>query len=399
MDNQKQGHLIGGALLVAGTCIGAGMLAIPVATGTAGFWPAMVTNVVCWAVMLCTGLLFLEATLWMPDGANVLSIAKRFLGPVGRLVGGITFLLLYYCLVVAYLAGGTPAFFGLVHHFFGITLEGWLGYLLFAAIIGSLIAISTHVVDKVNWLLMSGLIIAYFLLVGVGSQEVDITLYARRNWAMAVPALPIFFVSYGYHNIIPTISTHLGRKATTLRWAIIIGTLIPLVFYSLWQWIILGTIDEAGLTLAASRGTEITDTLRATTGNLWMAKLSLYFSFFALVTSLLGVSLSMVDFLGDGFKIKKRSGLKRLALSALVFLPPLVFAKDNPGIFKEMLGYAGGFGEALLNGFFPIAMVWVGRYRMGLTEHRQLPGGKPLLLLLFAFTLLATILEVFHIFN
>lgn len=399
MESQKQGSLFGGTLLVAGTCIGAGMLAIPIATQTAGLFPAMAVNVLCWAVMLCTGLLFLEATLWMPDGANVLSIANRFLGPIGKFVGGATFLLLYYCLVVAYIAGGTPAFFGLVHRVLGITLEGWPGYLLFTALFGGLVAVSTRVVDRVNWLLMAGLIISYFLLVGAGSSEVDLALYARKNWAMALPALPIFFVSYGYHNIIPTISTHLGRRKKALVWAIIIGTLLPLVFYSSWQWVILGTLDAKQLAIASERGTEITDTLRTLTGNHWMATFSLYFSFFALVTSLLGVALSMVDFLGDGFGVKKRSGFNRIALAALVFIPPLLFAKDNPGIFKETLGLAGGFGEALLNSFFPIGMVWVGRYRLGITEDRILPGGKPLLVLLFTFTLLATVLETLHLFG
>ena len=397
MAERGKGSLLGGALLVAGTCIGAGMLALPIATGMAGFWPAMFVNVLCWLMMLCTGLLFLEVTLWMEDGANVLSMAMRFLGPIGRIVGGATFLLLYYCLVVAYLAGGCPAFFGLVNHFLGIEPNGWLGYLAFAGLVGGLVAISTRAVDRVNWILMASLIVSYLLLVGIGSTELEVERFARKNWSLALPAVPIFFVAYGYHNIIPTISTHLARKAHVLRWAIIIGTSIPLIVYSAWQWMILGSIDESGLQLAATRGTEITDTLRAITGNVWVYRLSLYFSFFALLTSLLGVSLSMVDFLGDGFKIRKRSGLRRLGLALLVFVPPLMFAKDNPGIFRETLGYAGGFGEALLNGFFPIAMVWVGRYRRGLTSIQQLPGGRPLLVVLFALVLLAVILEVYHI--
>lgn len=34
-------RLIGGILLVAGTTIGAGMLALPIVTGFAGFWPSI----------------------------------------------------------------------------------------------------------------------------------------------------------------------------------------------------------------------------------------------------------------------------------------------------------------------------------------------------------------------
>ena len=35
------GRLLGGILLVAGTAIGAGMLALPVSTGLAGFYPSL----------------------------------------------------------------------------------------------------------------------------------------------------------------------------------------------------------------------------------------------------------------------------------------------------------------------------------------------------------------------
>lgn len=103
------GTTLSATLLIAGTCIGAGMLALPLVTGLAGFWPAMAVNSLCWLFMLCTGLLFLETTLWMEDGANVLSMAERFFGVSGKVVAGVAFLFLYYCLMVAYLAGARPS--------------------------------------------------------------------------------------------------------------------------------------------------------------------------------------------------------------------------------------------------------------------------------------------------
>ena len=77
-------NLLSGSLLIAGTSIGAGMLGIPLITGQAGLKPALLITVVTWIYMLMTGLLFLEVTLWMPKGSNVLSMAKRFLGPKGQ---------------------------------------------------------------------------------------------------------------------------------------------------------------------------------------------------------------------------------------------------------------------------------------------------------------------------
>ena len=54
------GHLIGGTLLITGTAVGVGMLALPVATGPGGFLPAVTIYIICWLFMLCTGLLLLE---------------------------------------------------------------------------------------------------------------------------------------------------------------------------------------------------------------------------------------------------------------------------------------------------------------------------------------------------
>ena len=64
--------------LVAGTCIGGGMLALPVATGVSGFVPAIVVMLIAWVTMTLSGLFLLEVSLWMNEGAHVISMAKRW---------------------------------------------------------------------------------------------------------------------------------------------------------------------------------------------------------------------------------------------------------------------------------------------------------------------------------
>ena len=94
-------RVISGTFLIAGTMIGAGMLGLPLVTGVAGFFPGILITLAVWFFMYCTGLLFLEVTLWMPDGSNVLSISGRFFGKGGRLLSGGMFIFLYYCLMIA----------------------------------------------------------------------------------------------------------------------------------------------------------------------------------------------------------------------------------------------------------------------------------------------------------
>src|SRR5579871_6624910 len=108
-------QLIGGILLVAGTSIGAGMLALPVVTAEGGFFPAFFTYLLCWGFMTCTGLLMLEICLEMPPDANLISMAGAYLGRGGKIFAWVLYLFLFYCLTIAYLSGG------------GGLLRGWIG--------------------------------------------------------------------------------------------------------------------------------------------------------------------------------------------------------------------------------------------------------------------------------
>jgi len=389
---------VSGILLVMGTCIGAGMLALPVVTGMAGFIPAIAINLLCCLFMMATGLLFLEAILWLPDGANVLSLAEHFLGKTGKVICGIAFLFLYYCLEVSYCAGGAPAFSTIIQKAIGYQLTGLSSYLCFAIFFGLIIYFGTKAVDNVNWILMIGLLLSFCLLIGIGSTQIQSTLLTRADWSFSLAAAPVLFGAYGYHNLLPSLSTYLKRHIKALRLAIIIGSLLPLLIYSIWQWLIIGTLNLEQIQQADLNGEPITQTLQTVIGHPWLRRSGEFFGFFALVTSFLGVSLSMVDFLADGLKIKARHiPGPRLLLCCAVLIPPALFAAAKPDIFIEAIGIAGGYGEAILNGLLPISMVWVGRYWLKLPSEYQLFGGKITLVILFLFTLLIMGIETHHL--
>jgi len=56
-------RFIGSMLLIAGTSIGAGMLALPVVSAPSGLIYAMLLITVCWFFMYITGLFVLEVNL------------------------------------------------------------------------------------------------------------------------------------------------------------------------------------------------------------------------------------------------------------------------------------------------------------------------------------------------
>src|SRR5271170_7839028 len=100
------GHIFGGTLLISGTMIGVGMLALPVATGDGGFIPAALIYLLCWLFMLCTGLLLLEVCTWMPKDSNLITMANRLLGPIGKNICWVVYLFLFVTVMIAHVVGG-----------------------------------------------------------------------------------------------------------------------------------------------------------------------------------------------------------------------------------------------------------------------------------------------------
>lgn len=62
--------VLGGAMIIAGTAVGAGMFSIPIVTSGVWFSGSVALLVYTRACMLLSGLMILEATLHYPSGAS-----------------------------------------------------------------------------------------------------------------------------------------------------------------------------------------------------------------------------------------------------------------------------------------------------------------------------------------
>jgi tyrosine-specific transport protein len=387
-------RILSACLLVAGTCIGGGMLALPVATATAGFFPSALMMVVSWAFMTGTALLLLEVNLWMQPGAHAMSMAGRFLGRWGKGISCLLFLFMSYFSLVAYLAGSGT----LISQLGGPALGTWVGTLGIALLLGWVIRLGHSKVGRVNSLLVVGMGLAYLLLVGGGVGSIESLLLTRQSWGVATWGLPLMLTMFSFQTIVPSLTPILQRHPGALRLAIIGGTTLALLIYLLWQGVILGTVPLEGsnsLTTALLAGQPATTALGHHVGFAWIAGAGHLFALFALTTSFLGIGLSLYDFLADGLKWQ---GRRPWSLASLVVFPSLAAALISPKLFYWALDATGGFGDTILNGLIPIFMVWVGRYRQRLPGSHQLPGGRITLLALMGWALLVLVIEVAHHF-
>lgn len=390
------GRLFSAIFLVAGTCIGGGMLALPVATGISGFLPSTIMMTFCWVAMTVSALLLLEVNLWLKEGAHMITMASTLLGPAGRVISWCIYPFICYASIIAYTAAGGSLMVHGAESFGGWILSKEMGCFLFITLFGGVIYLGSQVVGRVNTILFLAMIIAYLALISTGISEIKIELLNHRRWSSSFLAIPLLLTTFSFQTMLPSLTPYLSRNPSALRWAIIGGTTLTFLVYLIWQVLILGVVPVAGansLIEALEAGEPITQFFREHVQSQWVSNIAEYFAFFALITSFLGITLGLLDFLSDGLNIKKQ-GKGKVFLSLLIIVPTFLFAAYFERIFVIALETSGGFGDAILNGIMPVFMVWAGRYIYKFPNEHRIPGGKTLLILVLGFFTFTLALEI-----
>lgn len=397
MIDVKKNRVFGGILLVAGTAIGAGMIALPITSGLGGFFPSIVLLLAVWAYMTATAFLFLEATLWLERDVNIVTIAEHTLGMAGKAISWLVYLFLLYCLTTAYLSGCGALFLESMQTLSNLDFPRWVGPIPFLLLFGFCVYIGTKPVDYINRAFMLGLIFTFVVLTSIAFPHVKVDHLSDYSWPLIWPSMAVIVVSFGYHIIIPSLSYYLGYRVSLLKKTLFWGGIIPLVVYIIWEVIALGVIPKTGphsfLTLSQSpKAQTLFISILDSNIHSSASEIMRFFSYFAILTSFLGVSLSLSDFLADGFRIKKNAK-GRFFITLLTFLPPLFFSLVFPSAFIGALKY-GAIFIAILLGILPAAIVWAGRYRLKKESKFKVFGGKPLLILIILISLAVIVLEV-----
>lgn len=382
--------LVGGILLIVGTSIGAGMLALPIANSPIGFFNSLLLLTFCWFVMTASALLILEVNLWFPRNSNLISMASATLGRSGQCIAWITYLLLLYSLLAAYIAAGSD-FFGNLIHSIHFSLPHWLITVLFTSFLGYIVFRGIHSVDFVNRVLMTIKFAAFFLLIGFILPHIELNKLSSPLHTYASSSMTVTITSFGYATIIPSLRSYFNDDIKKLRTAIIVGSTIPLFCYMLWELAIMGIIPQMGenglmAILNSHRSTsEFVNQLSILMQRETITELAHVFTSICLLTSFLGVALCLSDFLLDGFRLEKNRH-NSFMIQIATLLPPLLIVLLYPGAFITALSYAGIYCVVLLI-LLPSLMAWHGRYKKNIALHYQVRGGKLLLIFLIAISL------------
>ena len=387
---------LGTTLLVSGTMIGAGMLAMPLTSAGIGFTFTVVLLISLWLLLTYSALLFVEVYQTTESDSGIGTLSALYFGNAGRVVSTTVMFVFLYALLAAYISGGGEILMkatqstGLLGQEGVIantspemTLKIFIG--IFTVFFGSFVIISTKVVDGFNRLLffvmLAALVVVMFVMFPKASVQ-NLMAMPLDN-ALIISAAPIFFTSYGFHGSIPSLVKYMEGDVRGLRIAIVAGSAITLVGYILWQLSTHGVLSQSEFTQILKEKPTLyglIEACRHITGSEIIASAVQLFSALALVTSFLGVALGLFDCTEDMLRKGLHINAGRLLLGAITFLPPVLFAYFYPD-FIAALSYAGQM-FAFFAVVLPVGLVWKARRRYPNLSYRVAGGDIALIIAL-----------------
>ena len=380
---------VGSTLLVAGTMIGAGMLAMPLTSAGIGFGFTLVLLLGLWALLTFSALLFVELYQTAESDAGIGTLAEQYFGKTGRIIATAVLIIFLYALIAAYVSGGGSLLKDLLPESFGDKVS----VLLFTVIFGSFIVIGTHSVDKINRVLFFVMLAAFAVVLSLMLPAIkfDNLMATPIDNALIISASPVFFTAFGFHGSIPSLNKYLDGNVKALRISILAGSAITLCAYILWQMSTHGLLTQNEFLQILKEDATLNGLVKATlaiTGSNMIAGAVKLFSTLALVTSFLGVGLGLLECIEDLLKRSFNISAGRISLGLMTFIPPLVFALFYPEGFILALGYAGQM-FAFYAVVLPVSLVWKAR-----RTHTNLPykvwGGNLTLIIVLVLGVIIT---------
>ena len=361
------------------------MLALPLATAALGTAPTIITMLLLYGLAIYSSLLMLEVNLRSGVGDNLHIITGKILGRRGQVIQGLAFLSLLYAVIVVYQLGGSSLLTARLERL-DIQISDASAIAIFTLIFGSFIGFGLKWVDKASRFLFTTLVGLFFVVVFSLIPEVRIVNLSRMV-PMDTPEIPAFdyfllaiptvFSSFSAHMCIASVVRYLGDDSRLLKRVLIAGITIPLVCYTVWLAVTIGSIGVDGVIQSQGDLSVMVSLLQQATGSRYLGEAIDLFANFALITSFLGVSMSLFDYLMELTRAK-RTPMGRLMIWMLTFIPPFMIALIDPGAFMLVLGLAS-IPLVVIILFMPALMAYKQR-KLNLGGY-QVAGGTPALII------------------
>lgn len=345
---------IGAILLVAGTCIGSGMIALPMVLAQVGLIPSLFLMLIIWFIMYYTSLINLELNLQAGRGLSLGQLGRQFSGRTAELIGITSLKLLSYSLLAVFIYGGTSIIQELLaskmatHYSFGSIA---IYYTLIAT---TIIILPIKLIDYFNRILFICLIVVILTLtIGLvlSVEWSNLPLFSKQysNPLIWIALIPVVFTSFGFQVIFHTLTDYCNKNAKILKQAFFWGSFIPAVVYILWTCSILSVVhnDNPFFYKEMEEGkAEVGELIQVLSGVAKWHSVQLlvwWISLLAIATSVLGVGRGLFDSLKGMISpsIIPNINIRNIMAALLTMGPAYLIVIYIPNAFITVLGFAG----------------------------------------------------------
>jgi tyrosine-specific transport protein len=392
---------ITGIMFVAATCIGSGMIALPITLVKIGIIPSILVMLAMWFIIYYTSLINLELNLQSGKGMALGPLCGFFAGRKTQLFGTTLLTLLSYSLLCAYISIGSSV----LENILGVNNLSFIYMILLFAVM----YLPSKFVKRFNNFLFIGVIGVIGMLMAFLSTSINwsnIPLFEKSDLPVWSTLLPVVFTSFGFQVIFHTLTDYYKGNPTTLKKVFFWGSLIPAIVYIIWTCSVLGAVHNHSqefyqkMLNGSVDVSELVLQLSLVANNALVQKLIMYLSFLAVTTSAIGVGLGLVGTLATHFnELIKQNTHTQIPEKVLRLLPPILSVFPAylivlviPNAFISILGFAGMI-LSLIAIILPIYLLM----RVKQNLHYSELNNKFLVVLSFIIGILIVICEILNL--
>ena len=380
---------------LSGTIIGAGVLAIPYSFMKAGFLTGLLNLIILSVAIYFVYLYMGEIVLRTKGKKQLTGYAEKYLGKKGKALMAFSMIFGIYGALIAYLIGVGRSLNALFHfpslEVFGAFIPAEILAAFVFFIVASIIVYFGLKIIKTSELLMGAIVVSIMLLIFILSfLKIDFANLVSFNISNVFLPYGVVLFALSGAVAISEMEEELVKNKKHLKKAIIIGTLIPIVFYFLFA---LTVVGNCGILTS-----EIATTCLMAKYGVIMMILGNLFPIFAMSTTFFTLGLGLKQMFNYDYKFPHFiSWLMTVMVPFSLFLWIFFFVKQE--IFFKTIDLTGGIAMTL-EGILIILMFYAAKRKGDRKPEYEMKYSKILstiIMILFFLGMIYTILFFFGI--
>ena len=327
-----------------GTIVGAGVLGIPYVIAKSGFLYGTILILLVGAAFLFLNLFTGEIVLRTKEQHQLTGYMEKYLGKWGKNLMMFSMVFGIYGALTAYLIGEGQV----LKIIFGG--PAWIYTLLFFAIVAIIIYKGVKAMGKVELVVISLLVVVVFLIGLLSYDKIDLS-----NLSTFHPAF--FFLPYGVILFafigtasVPEMQEELENEKHKLKKALIWGSVIPVLLYALFSFIVISIVGLNNFELLLPNERIATVAL-SVYANPTLGLFANIFAIFTMFTTFLTLGVALMEMYEYDYHLKKS-----MAFALTMFLP-LGLALSGFTTFIATLGITGAIAGGV-DGILIVLAYW-----------------------------------------